>query len=143
MANCLMIRHALLMLAAVTSLNAPPAWAADKPGVVIQVSDNDPARWGLALNNAASLISAMGGADKVDVEIVAFGPGIAMLRGDSVVGERLSAATGEGIALSACGNTMRAQKLTEADLHSGVKTVSAGVLEIVQRQREGWSYIRP
>lgn len=124
-------------------LAAPLAWAGDKPGVVIQVSDNDPAKWNLALNNANNLISAMGGADKVEVEIVAYGPGLAMLKDDSVVGERLGAASGQGIALAACGNTMRAQHVTEADLHAGVKTVSAGVLEIMQRQREGWSYIRP
>ena len=124
-------------------LATPMAWAGDRPGVVIQVSDNDPAKWNLALNNANNLISALGGPDKVEVEIVAYGPGLAMLKDDSVVGERLGAASSQGIALSACSNTMRAQHVTEAELHAGVKTVSAGVLEIMQRQREGWSYIRP
>lgn len=46
-------------------LAAPPA--PDKPGVVIQVSDNDPAKWNPALNNADKLINAMGGPDKVEV----------------------------------------------------------------------------
>ncbi|MCB1898716.1 DsrE family protein [Cognatazoarcus halotolerans] len=124
-------------------LAAPLAHAADRPGVVIQVSDNDPAKWNLALNNANNLISALGGPDKVEVEIVAYGPGLAMLKDDSVVGERLGDASSHGIALSACSNTMRAQHVTEAELHAGVRTVSAGVLEIMQRQREGWSYIRP
>ncbi len=55
-------------------LAAPPAPAEDKPGMVIQVSDNDPAKWNPALNNgnpalnnADKLISAMGGPDKVEV----------------------------------------------------------------------------
>lgn len=48
-------------------LAVPPAPAEDKPGMVIQVSDNDPAKWNPALNNADKLISAMGGPDKVEV----------------------------------------------------------------------------
>ena len=49
------------------------AYAAGKEGVVIQVSDNDPAKWALALNNAKNVQTDLG-KDKVDIEIVAYGP---------------------------------------------------------------------
>jgi hypothetical protein len=121
---------------------APMAHAADKQGVVIQVSDNDPAKWNLALNNARNIQNDLG-KDKVDIEIVAYGPGINMLKKDSEVGPRLDEATMGGVAVSACQNTMKAQKLSEKDIHASVAYVPAGVLEIMKKQQAGWSYIRP
>ena len=112
-------------------------------GVVIQVSDADPAKWNLALNNARNLVAAMGGADKLRIEIVAYGPGLDMMRENSPVGERLGTALSEGVLLTACGNTMEKQKVSASDLYLGVRIVAAGVKEIVERQQQGWAYIRP
>lgn len=42
----------------------------------------------------------------------------------------------------ACGNTMKAQKVSKEDLVPGVEVVKAGVLEIGEKQRQGWSYIQ-
>ena len=52
--------------------------------VVIQVSDNDPAKWNLALNNAANIQQALG-KDNIEIEIVAYGPGLNMLKAESKV----------------------------------------------------------
>jgi uncharacterized protein len=49
--------------------------AAQRNRVVIQVSDADPGKWNLALNNAKNIQTDLG-APNVDVEIVAYGPGI-------------------------------------------------------------------
>lgn len=114
-----------------------------KPGVVIQVSENNPAVWNLALNNAKNVVQAMGGKDNVDVEIVAYGPGINMLKFDSEVAPRLKEANNSGVAIRACGNTMKGQRLTEKDLDGNVKVVAAGVIEIMDKQKLGWAYIRP
>ena len=115
---------------------------ADKPSVVIQMSDNDPAKWNLALNNAKNVQQELG-KDKVNVEIVAYGPGINMLKFDSEVANRVTAADKDGVAIRACGNTMKAMKLTEKDLNTSAKVVPAGVVEIMEKQKAGWSYIRP
>ena len=58
---------------------------------MIQVSDGDAGKWNLALNNAKNLQSDLGAAN-VDIEIVTYGPGIAMLKADSVVGNRVDEA---------------------------------------------------
>jgi len=121
---------------------AQSAEKAGKQGVVLQVSDNNPATWNLALNNAENIKNALG-KNNVDVEIVAYGPGINMLKFDSETAPRFKKASADGIALLACGNTMKKAKLTEKDLASGVKVVPGGVVEIMKRQREGWSYIKP
>lgn len=135
---------AILLLIGMASVGTM-VQAADKtgkPGVVIQISENDPAIWNLALNNAKNIQQVMG-KENVNIEIVAYGPGIDMFKFDSEVGPRLKEANTSGIALLACGNTMKAQKLTKKDLDDNVKVVNAGVIEIISKEREGWAYIKP
>src|SRR5690349_11100928 len=128
------------------ALLLPPAAVAQqasvRPRVVIQMSDGDPAKWNLALNNAKNLQSDLG-AGNVDIEIVAYGPGIGMLKADSPVGNRVDEALGAGVKVLACENTMRGQKLARDDMLPKLGYVSAGVVEIMQKQQQGWAYIRP
>lgn len=129
-----------------------PAWAAQKAAqqkagasmakVVIQVSDNDPGKWNLALNNAKNVQEDYG-KGKVKIEIVAYGPGLGMLKLDSPVASRVSEATADGVAIVACENTMNKQKLAQADMLPGIGFVKSGVPELMQRQYEGYAYIRP
>jgi uncharacterized protein len=110
--------------------------------VVVQVSDADPAKWNLALNNARNIQQDLGNGN-VEIEIVAYGPGLAMLKSDSKVANRLADALDNSISLLACENTMRNTKVTKEQMYSGIGYVAAGVVHIIQRQREGWAYIRP
>ena len=110
--------------------------------VVIQVSDNDPAKWNLALNNARNIQSDLG-ASNVQIEIVAYGPGLNMVKTGSAVAPRIDEATLAGTNIVACENTMAAQKVAREQILPGVNYVPAGVVEIMKRQQEGWSYIRP
>ena len=115
---------------------------AKRQGIVIQVSDNDPAKWNLALNNAKNLQDDVGAAN-VEIEIVAYGPGIGMLKLESPTGSRIADAAKAGVKISACENTMRAQKLSKDDMLAGISYVPAGVTEIMKKQHEGWAYLRP
>lgn len=110
--------------------------------VVLQVSDADPAKWNLALNNAQNVQQELG-KGKVDVEIVAYGPGLGMLKQDSKVAGRLAQAMDNDVGLMACEITMRNIKVTRDDMYSGISYVDAGVVHIMKRQREGWAYVRP
>jgi intracellular sulfur oxidation DsrE/DsrF family protein len=110
--------------------------------VVIQVSDSDPAKWNLALNNAHNIQADLGAAN-VAIEIVAYGPGIGMLKMDSAVAGRIDQAAGDGVKLVACENTMRNAKLTKTDMLNSIGYVPAGVVELIQKQQQGWAYIRP
>lgn len=114
--------------------------AAAAPKVVIQVSDSDPAYWNLALNNAKNVQKDLKSAV---IEIVAFGPGIGILKSDSVVANRISEMADSGIKIVACANTMRGQKLTKEDMNSKIGYVPSGVVEIMERQADGYAYIRP
>ena len=110
--------------------------------VVIQVSDGDPARWNLALNNAKNLQSDLG-AEQVDIEIVAYGPGLAMLKVGSPVAPRIDESVLSGMKIAACENTMANQNVKRSEILPGVVFVQAGVVEIMRKQQEGWSYLRP
>ena len=127
---------ALLPIAAAAQGNTP------KARVVVQVSEADPARSNLVLNNVRNLQDDLGAAN-VTIEVVAYGPGIGMLKLDAVSNSRVSEAIKAGIQVIACENTMRNQKLARADMHPGVGYVSAGVVEIIERQQQGWAYLRP
>jgi len=129
---------------ALSAIATPSVHAQATPAnkVVMQVSDNDPAKWNLALNNAKNLQTALG-ATNVAIEIVAYGPGISMLKSDSIVGNRIGEALGAGVKVVACENTMGNQKLAKDEMLGGIGYVGAGVVEIMQRQQQGWAYLRP
>ena len=132
------------LFAFVPLLAAAPALAQQKKKqrVIFQVSDNDPAKWNLALNNAKNVQTDLG-KDNVQIEIVAYGPGLGMLKADSKVGDRLAGALDDSVGLIACENTMHNTKVTRDQMYGGIAYVMAGVTHIMKRQKEGWAYIRP
>lgn len=143
------MKQALAVISLVAGLAgftaAPAVLAAGESAlrnVIIQVSDNDPQKWNLALNNAQNIQQALG-KDKVTVEIVAYGPGLHMLKSDSKVSGRVNGALDSSVQVVACATTMRKMKVAKADLIGGVGVVPGGVLEIMKRQSEGWTYLRP
>ena len=113
-----------------------------KERVVIQVSDSDPKKWHLALNNAKNIQADLG-AGKSEVEIVAYGPGIGMLKADAEVANRIEEAVAGGVKVVACENTMKAQKIGRDEMHTKIGYVAAGVVELMRLQQQGWAYIRP
>ena len=129
---------------AVAAVAVPAAFAQALPAnrLVMQVSDNDPAKWSLALNNAKNVQADLG-AQNVAIEIVAYGPGINMLKADSVAANRIAEAMGTGVKVIACENTMTNQKLAKDDMLKDIGYVKAGVVEIMQKQQAGWAYLRP
>jgi len=69
----------LLLLASVAAAQSTAAQSTPKYRVVFQVSDADPAKWQLALGNARNAQIDLG-RNNVQIEIVAYGPGLGMLR---------------------------------------------------------------
>jgi intracellular sulfur oxidation DsrE/DsrF family protein len=137
---------ASLAAAAVLALAIPSIVQAQaKPAlskVVMQVSDNDYNKWTLALGNAKNVQADLGEGN-VEIEIVVYGPAIGMLKSDSPVDKRIADALKAGVKIVACQNTMKGQKLTPADMLPGIGYVPAGVVELIQKQQQGYAYVRP
>jgi len=151
-----MKRRGLLTLLAGTAALLPwrTAHAAEPSGkahrLILQVSANDPIAMNLALNNTNAVYEAYKarGEDAV-VEIVAYGPGLHMLRNDtSPVKPRLASMKEAlpSLTLSACQNTKRGMEKSEGKeiaLVPQARIVPAGVVRIIELQEQGWSYARP
>lgn len=116
--------------------------ASHKHKVVFQVSDSDTGKWQLTLNNVQNMQAALG-KDNIEIEVVAYGPGIGMLKLDSKVATRIGDAVAAGVKFMACQNTMRGQHLTKDDMLSDIGYVPSGVIEVMKKQEEGYAYVRP
>jgi len=126
--------------------------AADTPmhKVAIHVDENDPARMNMALNNVANVnkyYDSIG--ESVEIELVAYGPGLHMFRIDtSPVKDRISTMSLEldNLTFSACGNTHNAmQKKAGKDivLVDEANVVPSGVVQLIELQEKGYAYVRP
>lgn len=134
-----------VVLVAAGLLSTSAAEAADTQAherVVLQVSDDNPKTWNQALNVIENLQESYG-KQNVDVELVAFGLGIGILKLESVAGNRVQEALRSGARVVACEVTMRRQKLVKADMLSNIDYVPGGVVEIIAKERQGWAVIRP
>lgn len=109
---------------------------------LFQVTEADPAKWRMTLANIRNVQSEIG-RKNLDVELVVYGPGIDMLKFDSEVADGVADAIDSGVRVVACGNTMKGMGLTDDDMVAKVGYVKAGVVEIIQRQAEGYQYVRP
>jgi intracellular sulfur oxidation DsrE/DsrF family protein len=120
--------------------------------IAIQIDQNDPQVMNMVLNNATNVVEYYRARkQEVDLDIVAYGPGLHMLRADtSPVQDRLKrlkdmAFPGK-LQFSACNNTKQGMEKTEGHAISilpDATLVSSGVVHLVELQEQGWSYIRP
>nr|VFJ64254.1 MAG: hypothetical protein BECKDK2373B_GA0170837_11354 [Candidatus Kentron sp. DK] len=123
--------------------------AAGQPGqaeyrLLLQISEDSGPRLNLALNNARNAQAAFG-AENIEIEIVVFGPGVNTLThfAPDHMADKVKKAGKAGVRIVACENSMRAFELYAEDMLSEVGYVKSGVAELVEKQMEGWSYIRP
>lgn len=128
------------------SNSAIAAEFSDKPHkVVIQVSTADPLTQKIALNNAVNIQKAYG-PDAVDVEVVAFGPGLSIMTPKSPESSRIPDLALSDVKFSACGNTIKKvtqKKGKEPKLVEGVRVVPAGAVRIMELHENGYTYLRP
>jgi intracellular sulfur oxidation DsrE/DsrF family protein len=140
-------RRSFLILAGVGGLGAAlPGLALAQAAPVrnralFQVTDNDPARWNMILNNMRNLREDVG-SEGAEIELVAYGPGLLMLKADSSVKQRIAEALKSGVKVNACQNTMTGMKLVPADMLPDIGYVPSGVVEVMRKQQQGWAYIR-
>jgi uncharacterized protein len=148
---------ALFLVAPPAAQGKEPAPTPSAPDVahkahrlVIQVNTNEPAMMNLALNNATNVeqyYKTRG--EKVEIEVVTFGPGLHMLRDDtSPVKDRIKAIAEKmpSISFKACGNTQENMGKAEdkkIPLIPQATLVKSGVVRVMELQEQGWTYVRP
>jgi hypothetical protein len=141
------------ILALMSMALASAASAEGKPHrIAIQVDQNDPQVMNLALNNANAVIEYYRAKNEdVDIDVVAYGPGLHMLRADtSPVQDRIKRLKDMvfpgKIQFSACNNTKQGMEKAEGHAISilpDASIVPSGVVHLMELQEQGWSYVRP
>ena len=122
--------------------------------VVFQVSSEDRREQALVLGNVhnyAAHYKAKG--EPSSIEIVAFGPGFSLVRGDISMMkgevETLQKDLGSSLVIRACQNTRRAiaasmgKQASDIPLLPGVEETPSGVVRVAELQEQGWAYLRP
>jgi len=134
-----------ILLAAVSGTGeAYAAGASPAPTyrVVFAVTVDDQHVWNEVFGNFRNIQRALG-PKNVEIEVVVYGDGIAMVRDDSLVYNKVEQAIEEGVKIVACENTMNAQNISRDQMLPNIGYVTAGIVELIKLQADGWAYIRP
>jgi intracellular sulfur oxidation DsrE/DsrF family protein len=143
---------AIAIAVATFAMSGAHAEAGKPHRIVIHVDQNDAAVMNLALSNARNVLDYY--RDKhedVAIEIVAYGPGLHMLRDDtSPVKDRIKELSDVSfpskIVFSACNNTKEGMEKREGHpitIIPQAGIVPAGVVRIIELEEQGYSYVKP
>lgn len=109
------------------------------PHVVFALTSGDATDWHLTIGNIGNLLKDMPAAQ---IEVVAYGPGINFVKKGSAAEADIQELEQKHVQFVACHNSMLFNHLTPDDLVHGVGVVPSGVVEVISRQEQGWSYIK-
>jgi uncharacterized protein len=141
---------ALLMMTAAPMLRAqqaPPLQ--DKPfaehKIVLQLSDSDTKKQALVISVAYNLLKAYD-PDKVAIEVVAFGPGIDLLRTENGNRKLVESLIAQGVRFDVCLNTVdtvERETGKRPEIIPAATAVQVGVGQILHLTENGYTLVRP
>jgi uncharacterized protein len=143
------------LLATLIAAMAPPSGLAqpaplpDKPfaehRIVLQLSDSDPRKQGLVISVANNLLKFYD-PDRVAIEVVAFGPGIDLLRPDNANRKLVESLVAQGVRVDVCLNTVdtiERETGKRPDIIPAATPVQVGVGQILSLTENGYTLVRP
>jgi intracellular sulfur oxidation DsrE/DsrF family protein len=138
-----------LIALVVPAARAQQAPLQDKPfaehKIVLQLSDNDPKRQALVISVAYNLLKFYD-PDKVAIEVVAFGPGIDLLRTDNGNRNRVESLIAQGVRFDVCLNTVDTVERDTGkrpEIIPAATPVQVGVGQILLLTENGYTLVRP
>ena len=130
----------LLLPLALTVLTGSAQDAPRQHRIVMQLTSGDTL---VHKNLMKQFKNMMEASATVKLEVVCHGPGMDLLMSDrSVVQGKVKEFAAKGVTFLACDNTIRERGLDPAKVLSEARHVKAGIIHIVERQEDGWSYIK-
>jgi intracellular sulfur oxidation DsrE/DsrF family protein len=140
---------ALLIAGAAPWAGAQQAPLQDKPlaehKIVLQLSDSDPRKQSLVLSVASNLMKFYD-PDKVAIEIVAFGPGIDLLRPENPNRKMVESLAAQGARFDLCLNTvdtLERESGKRPEFIAAATPVQVGVAQILFLTENGYTLVRP
>jgi intracellular sulfur oxidation DsrE/DsrF family protein len=143
------------VIAAWMAATIPPPARAEQPPlpdkpfaehrIALQLSDNDPKKQSLVLSVANNLLKFYD-PDKVAIEVVAFGPGIDLLRPDNGNRKMVESLVAQGVRFDVCLNTVDSIERETGhrpDIIPVATPVQVGVGQILSLTENGFTLVRP
>jgi intracellular sulfur oxidation DsrE/DsrF family protein len=131
------------------SLRAQQVPLQDKPfaehKIVLQLSDNDVRKQNLVISVVNNLLKFYD-PDKVAIEVVAFGPGIEVLRTESPARKQVESLIAQGVRFDVCLNTVdtiERETGRRPEIIPGATPVQVGVGQILFLTENGYTLVRP
>jgi len=147
--RCWAMMAAQIATIAVPMAAAQQAPLQDKPfaehRIVLQLSDNDARKQALVIGVANNLMKFYD-PDKVAIEIVAFGPGIELLRPDNTNRKLVESLVAQGARVDICLNTVDTIERDTGkrpDYIAVATPVQVGVAQILLLTESGYTLVRP
>ena len=132
--------------AAAQTPQSPPS--PDKPfadrHIVLQLSDREQDKQALVLSVAYNLLAAYT-PDKIAIVVVAFGPGIDLLRAENPNRARVDSLISQGVQFDICMNTVDTLEREGKHVNINPKAVKVqvGVGRILELTKKGFTLVRP
>ncbi|MFS0782715.1 DsrE family protein [Bacillus sp. 1P06AnD] len=102
--------------------------------------------WPMTIGNVRNLVDNFEESGQLfDVEIVANGEAVkgVIAKNGEKEAKQLAELAEKHVIIAACNNALTTYGLKPDDIHSFIKIVPAGVVEIAEKQQEGYNYIKP
>ncbi len=111
--------------------------------VVMHLNSGDEKVQRGVLNNIRHLYQEVG-REHLQLELVVHGAGLGLLRKKTTLGPELAQLKADfGVHYTACSNTMKALKVTREELLDEVGDTVPAMVRLMERQEQGWAYIKP
>ena len=110
---------------------------------IYQLNTDDPKTINAALRNISNALEDPRLKGKLTVELVAFSGGWQVFSKDNNYGEKLLELKKKGVILAQCHNTLMERHIPASQLLPYVSIVPSGNGELIIRQAQGWSVVKP
>ena len=109
--------------------------------IVFEITTPDTAQQRTMLRQISNVVKDAPG---ITIEVVCHGPAIFMLVKDKTVLQPVmdELKNKQGVGFAACANSMRKNNIAGSQLVPVANIVPNGVMEVVGKQEDGWSYIK-
>ena len=103
---------------------------------------NEPEKWSELLGNVRNLLKGISEETELEVIVVANGRGVQGYISEEIISGIEDLPKGV-VTFKACQNALNGQGIAKEDLVDSIQVVPAGVIEIINQQALGFSYIKP
>lgn len=108
--------------------------------IVMQLTSGDTTVHKMLMKQLSNILTV---APETKIEVVCHGPGLSMLVVEkSIVNEKIMASQVKGVDFVACRYSMKERNVAESEINTISRVVEAGIIEIVDKQNEGYVYIK-